>query len=465
MNLWTNTEIPNPQRNLFMQVESTATWNAGSETQSGTRGFYRFAAVCFSQILSALGSGVLGFGLIVWAFQTTRSVTFLSLLAMGSAVPKNLSLMFTGALVDRYGPRWSIVAGNLGSILSLAPSLVLLWNGELKPWHIIISITLASACQSLLWPAVSSSVVVLISQQNRLRANGMLQAGNAATGIIAPLLGGLVLVRYNIETLLALTLGTYAVAMAALAFFKIPSPPATNERAEKPSYLRDMAEAWSFLRNEPTLLRLTIIFSICTFFVTLATVLLKPLVLSFASAPVLGTILSIGGVGMLLGSVAVTVSGKGATSLKQVMLVNVIAGLCIVIGGARPLIPLIIVAMFIHSFTMPVTGSGFQTIIQSHTPAHLQGRIISTIAAITTATMPLAYPVAGPLADHVFEPLLAEGGMLAGSIGQVIGVGPGRGIGLLFIVSGCLIVLISLFGQLEPRKEIHARKLLSQEGS
>ncbi len=87
------------------------------------------------------------------------------------------------------------------------------------------------------------------------------------------------------------------------------------------------------------------------------------------------------------------------------------------------------------------------------------------MAAITTATMPLAYPVAGPLADHVFEPLLGEGGMLAGSVGQVIGVGPGRGIGLLFIVSGCLIVLMALVVQLEPRKESHASELLSQEGS
>jgi DHA3 family macrolide efflux protein-like MFS transporter len=448
-----------------MQVESTATWNADSVTESGNPGFYRFAAVCFSQILSATGSGVLVFGLLVWAYQTTRSVTLLSLLAMGSAVPKTLSMIFTGTLVDRYGPRWAIVAGNLGSILSLAPALVLLRNGQLQSWHIFVSLTLASACQSLLWPAVSSSVTVLISEQNRLRANGMLQAGNAVTGIVTPLLGGLVLLHFDITTLIAITIGTYAVSMAALAFFKIPMPPATNEHAEKRSYRRDMAEAWSFLRNEPTLLRLTITFTICTFFLTIVAVLLKPLVLSFASAPVLATILSIGGVGMLLGSVAVTVSGKGAKNLKHVMFVMMIVGLCVAVGGTRPLIPLIIVAMFFHSFTMPIVSSGFQAIIQGHTPVHLQGRIISTMAAITTATMPLAYPIAGPLADHVFEPLLAKGGMLAGSVGQVIGVGAGRGIGLLFILSGFLIALTSLFGQVELGKEIHAKNLVSQEGS
>ncbi|HEV7746377.1 MAG TPA: MFS transporter [Pyrinomonadaceae bacterium] len=448
-----------------MEVVNTVTGNTDSETQSGNPGIYRFVAVCCSQILSASGTGVLGFGLIVWAYQTTRSVTFVSMLAMGSALPRPLTLIFTGTLVDRYGPRWAILVGNLGSILSLAPSVVLLWSGQLKPWHIVVSFTLASACQSLLWPAALSSVAVLISRQNRMRANGMLQAGIAATGIIAPLVGGLVLLRYSITTLLAITIGTYAVSMVALAFFEIPSPPSSNERPEKESYLRNMAEAWAFLRYEPTLLRLTILFALCTFLMTTASVLLKPLVLSFASAPTLAAILSVGGVGMLLGSVAVTVSGKGATNLKQVMLVMMISGLCIAIAGTRPVIPLILILTFIHSFSMPITGSGVQNIIQGNTPIHLQGRIFSTTSAITLATMPLAYLIAGPLADHVFEPLVAPGGMLAGSVGQVIGVGAGRGIGLLFIISGCLVILIALLGQLEPQKEIHARQMLSQEGS
>ena len=55
---------------------------------------------------------------------------------------------------------------------------------------------------------------------------------------------------------------------------------------------------------------------------------------------------------------------------------------------------------------------------------------------------------AGPLADTIFEPLLAVDGSLAGSVGQLIGVGPGRGMGLMFIVMGFLAVLtaVSAFG-------------------
>jgi hypothetical protein len=70
---------------------------------------------------------------------------------------------------------------------------------------------------------------------------------------------------------------------------------------------------------------------------------------------------------------------------------------------------------------------------------------------IAWSSLPLAYLCAGPLADHVFEPLLAIGGPLTGNIGRIIGVGPGRGIGLLFIVMGIFTVLVTIAGFLSPR--------------
>jgi hypothetical protein len=56
-------------------------------------------------------------------------------------------------------------------------------------------------------------------------------------------------------------------------------------------------------------------------------------------------------------------------------------------------------------------------------------------------TVPVAYLVSGPLCDHVFSPLLMPGGALAGSLGPLLGVGPGRGIGLFFIVLGALLLV------------------------
>jgi uncharacterized membrane protein YebE (DUF533 family) len=58
--------------------------------------------------------------------------------------------------------------------------------------------------------------------------------------------------------------------------------------------------------------------------------------------------------------------------------------------------------------------------------------------------------MAGPLAERVFEPLLAPGGALAGSVGTVLGTGKGRGIALMFIVIGGLMALTALAAWVVP---------------
>ena len=71
---------------------------------------------------------------------------------------------------------------------------------------------------------------------------------------------------------------------------------------------------------------------------------------------------------------------------------------------------------------------------------------------IDYSIMPVAYLLAGPLNDKVFEPLLLESGPLASTLGQVMGTGPGRGTGLLLVVTGLLtIVLVLGLGYLNPR--------------
>jgi hypothetical protein len=42
-------------------------------------------------------------------------------------------------------------------------------------------------------------------------------------------------------------------------------------------------------------------------------------------------------------------------------------------------------------------------------------------------------------------------GPLAGSVGQLIGVGPGRGIGLMFMVMGTLTMIVTVVAYLYPR--------------
>jgi hypothetical protein len=54
---------------------------------------------------------------------------------------------------------------------------------------------------------------------------------------------------------------------------------------------------------------------------------------------------------------------------------------------------------------------------------------------------------------------MATNGLLAGSIGQIIGVGPGRGIGLLFITMEIIAILVTVVVYRYPRLRFMEREL------
>lgn len=129
-----------------------------------------------------------------------------------------------------------------------------------------------------------------------------------------------------------------------------------------------------------------------------------------------------------------------------ILFAQLVQGAVLVLGGVAPSATLITIAAFFFMMGLPMILSTNQAIWQSKVPPDLQGRVFAIRSMIMGASVPVALIVAGPLADHVFEPLMREGGPLAASVGRWIGVGPGRGSGLFMIVLGLLSLLSVIAG-------------------
>jgi hypothetical protein len=104
---------------------------------------------------------------------------------------------------------------------------------------------------------------------------------------------------------------------------------------------------------------------------------------------------------------------------------------------------------------VPVINATSQTLWQIKVAPDYQGRVFATRRVIAGMATPIAFVLAGPLADGFFEPLLADDGALAGSIGQIIGTGPGRGIGLMYVLMGLGLAIVSLAGfAIRPLRDV-----------
>jgi len=187
------------------------------------------------------------------------------------------------------------------------------------------------------------------------------------------------------------------------------------------------------------------------FVLSFTSVLFIPMILTLAGESTAGTILSIGGLGLVAGSLTVSIWGGFKNRIATITLGISITGLLIALIGIRPNVLLVGAGIVLMLFTIPFVNTASQVLWQLKVPLGMQGRVFALRRTVASAMAPIAILAAGPLADKVFEPLMAADGALAGSVGTVIGTGPGRGIALLVIISGLMTALLGQLGWLHPR--------------
>ncbi|OKH43175.1 MFS transporter [Calothrix sp. HK-06] len=403
-----------------------------------------FTLIWFGQMISLIGSQLSNFALGIWVYQKTGSVTQFALLSLFSSLPMILISPIAGTLVDRFPRRWVMLLSDFGAGIATTVIAILFSSGDLTIWHICVGMMLSSCCTAFQWPAYTSATTFLVPKEHLSRANGMLQMGEAAGRLVSPILGGFLLLLIEIDAILYIDVVSFLVALLILILAPFPKQYIDRHRAEPLPWLTETFYGLVYIFKRKGLFALLIFFGITNFLVGIVQMLVTPLVLSFGSPTDLGTIMTIGGVGMLISSILISTMKGPQKRIYSIFGFMLLGGICITCAGFYKSVPLLALIAFLFFFGQPIINSSTLVIFQKKVPSNVQGRVFATIGAIANASLPLAYAAAGPLADKIFEPLMSKNGLLASNVGKIIGVGQGRGIGLMFIVMGLLTVLATI---------------------
>jgi len=416
-------------------------------------GWKTFLTIWAGQLVSLLGSGLSGFALGLWVLSRSGSVTKFALIALCTLAPRILLSPLAGAVADRWDRRSTMLASELGAALVTGWMALMLMAGRLTPGGIYLAMSAISVCSAFQWPAWAASITLLVPKDQFARASGMVQIAQGLAQTLAPVMAGIMLqARPGIVGILWIDFSSYIFAAIILLLVRIPRPPVVSEVVPKPqSLLRDIAYGWTYLVSRPGLIGLVLMVSACNFVLGIIMILVAPLVLSFASPQVLGTVMTCAGVGMFVGSAIMAASGGPRRRVRGMVAFLALGGAAL-LGAALPPSPVLIAGgAFIFLLSVPVASGCMQAILQSKVDPAVQGRVFAFTGMAVAAAMPVAYLVSGPLADHFFEPWFAAGGLLANSAGRWIGVGPGRGVAALFVLSGLLLIAITAAAYLQPR--------------
>ncbi len=411
-----------------------------------------FLIIWFGQFVSTVGSGLTGFALSVYIYQQTGSVTQLSLTMLAAVLPRTFVAPFAGVIVDRWDRRWVMLLSDAGAGLSTLVIWVLLATGQLEIWHIYLTNAISAIFGTFQGPAHMATTTQLVPKEHYGRASGLTQLSQAVGRIIAPILAGFLLVTIQIKGVILVDFATFLFATVTLLLIRIPKPEVTKEgEASKGSLLKEALFGWVYLKERPGLLGMLFLFAFINFSLSFTGPLIPPLILSFSTEKVLGIIISVGGAGMVVGSLLMSTWGGSKRKVNSLMGSMFLFGLCISITGIQANPILIGASSFAFFALLPIASGSSQAIWQIKVAPDVQGRVFATRFMLASAATPLAFILSGLLTDNLFEPMMNEGGALASSVGQLIGVGPGRGIGLIFVVMGILITLATLLGYLNPR--------------
>ncbi|MFN6530372.1 MFS transporter [Nostoc sp. ChiSLP03a] len=410
-----------------------------------------FLVVWLGQLIALIGSSTTAFALDIWVYNRTGSVTQFALISLFNTLPLILISPIAGPLVDRWDRRKTMMIADVLACLGTIAIGVLFVIGRLEVWHIYLANTFTAVFMAFHMPAYTASTVLLVPKQHLNRANGLMSLMYGISIIIAPTLGGILLSIVHFQGIILLHVTSVSIAVVSLMLVRFPQVNTSVVTTAKSSFLSEATYGFTYFIARPGLLGLILFSASSLYLVGGINVITVPLVLNFVSVSVLGTILSLFGIAILAGGLLVSIWGGLERNIYAIYGCMLLNGVFIIAAGLQPSLVIFAVSIFLFSLTQPIVSSSTQAVMQKKVEPSVQGRVFAIKGAIEAAALPLGYITIGPLAEKVFEPLMATDGYLAGSIGQIIGVGSGRGMGLLLIIMGVLTILETSLAYLYPR--------------
>jgi predicted MFS family arabinose efflux permease len=413
---------------------------------TGMRGFI---AIWLGQFTSLLGSAMTNFALTIWAWEKTGTATALALTGLAFVLPNILVFPIAGALVDRWNRKLVMMLSDLAAGIGTIAIFLLYSSNNLEIWHLYLIFTFMGLFQSFQFPAYSAAVSTMLNKEQYGRANGMLSLANNASNIFAPVAAGVLISIIGVRGILLFDIISFIIAISSLILVSIPQPIISKKKESKPSLLEDSLFGFKYILARKGLLGLQLVFFFVNFTGSLCFPLLPPMILSQTGndTVLLGTVQSAFGAGGVIGGLLLSAWGGPKKKVHGVLAGMALSNLFgLTLLGLAGTVYLWVAGAFVMMVFNPIINGSNQAIWQSKVPPEMQGRVFSARAFIALISQPVAMAITGPLADGFLLPGMMKDGLLAPYFSWLIGVGPGEGVSLLFLIMGLIGSVVGFSG-------------------
>jgi DHA3 family multidrug efflux protein-like MFS transporter len=408
-----------------------------------------FRAVLANTLVANVTSSFLWFALTFWAYLETRSVMATAIIGGGYMLFTAVFGTFFGTLVDRHRKKQVMVLSSTITLVAYAASgglWLLLGEDRLadwgSPWFWLFAgvILVGGVVESLRNIALSTTVTLLVPEDGRDKANGLVGTVQGISFMITSVFSGLSVGLLGMGWTLAIAIGLTGVALLHLVPITVPE---VDPQPEEGGPHFDFRGAISAITAGPGLVALILFTTFNNLVSGVYIALMDPYGLTLFSVEAWGIVLGVTGLGFVVGGGLVARFGLGANPVRTLLLVNLGIAVIGMTFTVREWAWLYVLGIFAFMAVIPAAEAAEQTILQRVVPFRTQGRVFGFAQSVELAASPISAFLIGPIAEFALIPYMeSEEGR--DSWRWLLGDGDARGIALVFMIAGAIMVVTVL---------------------
>lgn len=406
-----------------------------------------------TQSLSALGSGMTSYALVLWLYLKNGSALETALLSVCSYAPYVLMSIFAGALSDKWNKKRTMLTCDCIAAVCTAAAFALIKADALCAWHLYLLNAVNGLMNTIQQPASEVAATLLIPEEEYQRTSGLRSFSQSLNSILTPIFATALFAFSGIGTVIIADLFTFAIAFVTLlGFIRIPEQDVREKTQENIFVSAKSGLLW--LGRNPLILNLILFLACINLVASMYDAALPAMILSRANGgkAVLGVINTCVGIATLAGSVMVRFMPAPKSRVKAIclaLLISMSTENFLLAFGKTPL--LWCIGAVLGWLFIPMMNANMDVIFRSTIPLEMQGRVYSCRNTLQFFSMPVGLLSGGFLVDQVFEPFAA--GWAGNSLpAELFGSEKGAGAAMLFFIIGIAGVFICLIFTMKLRR-------------
>ena len=278
-----------------------------------------FLMLWSTQSISQLGSSMTAFALTLWLYEKTGSSLSTAALTICSYVPYVLMSIFAGALTDRFNKKKTMLVCDVFAAVCTVVIFVLFRLNRLMVWHLYVLNAVSGLMNTVQQPASEVAMTIIIPEKYYQKTSGLCSLSRSLLSILNPLIATALYALAGLNLVIAVDLGSFAIAFVTLLFFiRIPE----TKGVESGSVLKLAKGGIQFLQENPMIMTLIFFMSGVNLVASAFDATLPGYVLPNpkGGSSVLGLVTSCAGIAMILGSLLVSVLPKPKDRVRVIYL-------------------------------------------------------------------------------------------------------------------------------------------------